>query len=68
MAPNLKFTPTPPLRLLRSPVILPDYVELEMRIAPGARCSAVANFDGRDTRELHEVRLQPGPALCVHAA
>ncbi len=42
--------------LPRSPVILPDYVELEMRIAPGARCSAVANFDGRDTRELHEVR------------
>lgn len=61
---NQLISPPPPLG---SPVILPDYVELEMRIAPGARCSAVANFDGRDTRELHEVRVQPGPALwCRH--
>jgi NAD kinase len=54
--PAILFTPICPHSLNFRPVILPDYVELEMRIAPGARCSAVANFDGRDTRELHEVR------------
>ncbi len=43
-----------------SPVILPDYVELELRIAPDARCPAVVCFDGRDSRELLQVGRPAG--------
>jgi hypothetical protein len=39
----------------RRPVILPDYVELELRISPDARCTALVCFDGRDTKELQQV-------------
>ncbi|KAI7846203.1 hypothetical protein COHA_000273 [Chlorella ohadii] len=71
--PAILFTPICPHSLNFRPVILPDYVELEMRIAPGARCSAVANFDGRDTRELHEgdsirVRMSPNPVPTINNA
>ena len=45
----------PPCPPPRRPVILPDYVELELRISPDARCTALVCFDGRDTKELQQV-------------
>lgn len=32
--------------------MLPDYAELELRVADEARCPALVCFDGKETREL----------------
>jgi hypothetical protein len=56
-----------------SPVILPDYADLELRIADDARCSAIVCFDGRDSRELDrgdsiKVRMSPNPVPTINNA
>ena len=48
---------------LCSPIILPDYCELELRIADGARSGAVCSFDGRSITEL-----APGDSIKVGRA
>ena len=55
------------------PVILPDYAELELRIADDSRCPAVACFDGRETVERAlgdsvRVRMSPNPVPTVNHA
>ncbi|KAL4425441.1 hypothetical protein ABPG75_009457 [Micractinium tetrahymenae] len=71
--PAILFTPICPHSLNFRPVILPDYVELELRIAPDARCPAVVCFDGRDSRELLQgdsikVRMSPNPVPTINNA
>jgi NAD+ kinase len=57
---SMLFTPICPHSLSFRPIILPDYAQLQLRIAGDARCGAVATFDGKNTTEL-----QPGDALHV---
>ncbi|KAL4446755.1 hypothetical protein ABPG77_007999 [Micractinium sp. CCAP 211/92] len=71
--PSILLTPICPHSLNFRPVILPDYVELELRIAPDARCPAVVCFDGRDSRELLQgdsikVRMSPNPVPTINNA
>ena len=57
--PAILFTPICPHSLSFRPVILPDYAQLELRIAGDARSGALATFDGEHCALL--VCL-PGPA------
>lgn len=71
--PAILFTPICPHSLNFRPVILPDYVELELRIAPDARCPAIVCFDGRESRELLQgdsikVRMSPNPVPTINNA
>lgn len=71
--PAILFTPICPHSLNFRPVILPDYAELDLRIADDARCSAVVCFDGRDSRELArgdsiKVRMSPNPVPTINNA
>ncbi|KAI3434837.1 hypothetical protein D9Q98_002892 [Chlorella vulgaris] len=71
--PAILFTPICPHSLNFRPVILPDYADLELRIADDARCSAIVCFDGRDSRELDrgdsiKVRMSPNPVPTINNA
>jgi NAD+ kinase len=58
--PAILFTPICPHSLSFRPVILPDYAQLELKIARDARSGALATFDGKFTTDL-----QPGDAVRV---
>ena len=54
-------------------MVLPDYAELELRVADDARCPAVVCFDGKETRELQRgdsvrVRMSPYPVPTINYA
>ena len=50
--PAILMTPICPHTLSFRPVILPDSVEMELRVADDARCSAWVSFDGKERCEL----------------
>jgi len=50
--PAILMTPICPHTLSFRPVVLPDSVEVELRVADDARCSAWVSFDGKERREL----------------
>ena len=64
------FTPICPHALSSRPLLLPDGVELRIRVPLTSRCTAWAAFDGRGRRELHRgdtlaVRVSPFPVPAV---
>jgi NAD+ kinase len=66
-------TPICPHTLSFRPVIFPDSVEIELRVAEDARCSAWVSFDGRDRCELESgdsifVRMSQYPIPTVNYA
>ena len=50
--PAILMTPICPHTLSFRPVVLPDSVEVELRVADDARCSAWVSFDGKERCEL----------------
>ena len=71
--PAILFTPICPHSLSFRPVVLPDYAELELRIAGDMRCSAWVCFDGKKRRELQRgdsvaVRMSPNPVPTIARA
>lgn len=71
--PAILFTPICPHSLSFRPVVLPDYAELELRIAGEARGSAWVCFDGKSRRELQRgdsvaVRMSPNPVPTIARA
>eukprot|EP00877_Chromochloris_zofingiensis_P011729 jgi/Chrzof1/680/Cz01g24260.t1 len=50
--PGILLTPICPHSLNFRPIVLPDYVELELRVPETARCSAWVCFDGKQRQEL----------------
>ena len=64
------FTPICPHALSSRPLLLPDGVELRIRVPLTSRCTAWAAFDGRGRRELQRgdtlaVRVSPFPVPAV---
>ena len=71
--PAILFTPICPHSLSFRPVVLPDYAELELRIAGDMRCTAWACFDGKHRRELLRgdavrVRMSANPVPTISKA
>ena len=71
--PAILFTPICPHSLSFRPVILPDYAELELRIAGDMRCTAWACFDGKHRCELMRgdavrVRMSANPVPTISKA
>merc|ERR1712159_407092 len=71
--PGILMTPICPHTLSFRPVIFPDSVELELRVAQDARCSAWVSFDGRDRCELESgdsifVRMSQFPIPTINYA
>ena len=71
--PAILMTPICPHTLSFRPVIFPDSVELELRVAQDARCSAWVSFDGRDRCELESgdsifVRMSQFPIPTINYA
>lgn len=71
--PAILMTPICPHTLSFRPVIFPDSVELELRVAQDARCSAWVSFDGRDRCELESgdsvfVRMSQYPIPTINYA
>ena len=71
--PAVLMTPICPHTLSFRPVIFPDSVEIELRVAEDARCSAWVSFDGRDRCELESgdsifVRMSQYPIPTVNYA
>jgi NAD+ kinase len=69
--PAILFTPICPHSLSFRPVILPDYAQIELRIAPDARSTALATFDGKAMVELQagdsvHVKLSPYPVPTIN--
>jgi len=69
--PAILFTPVCPHSLNFRPIVLPDYADLELQIAPGARASAWVSFDGKYRQELHDgdvmrVRMSPNPVATIN--
>jgi NAD+ kinase len=69
---SLLFTPVNAHALSSRPLLLPDGVELRIRVSPTARCTAFAAFDGRQRHELARgdtlvVRVSPFPLPSVSA-
>ena len=58
--PAILMTPICPHTLSFRPVILPDSVEVELRVADDARCSAWVSFDGKERAEL-----MPGDSVFI---
>ena len=58
--PAILMTPICPHTLSFRPVILPDSVEVELRVADDARCSAWVSFDGMERAEL-----MPGDSVFI---
>lgn len=57
---SMLFTPICPHSLSFRPIVLPDYAQLQLKIATDARSGAVATFDGKKMEEL-----LPGDSLHV---
>jgi NAD+ kinase len=51
--PAILFTPICPHSLNFRPIVLPDYADLELRVAENARSTAWVSFDGKHRQELH---------------
>lgn len=51
--PAILFTPICPHSLNFRPIVLPDYADLELRVADDARATAWVSFDGKHRQELH---------------
>ena len=71
--PSILMTPICPHTLSFRPVIFPDSVEIELRVAQDARCSAWVSFDGRDRCELESgdsvfVRMSQYPIPTINYA
>ena len=71
--PAILFTPICPHSLSFRPVVLPDYAELELRIAGDMRCTAWVCFDGKKRTELQQgdsvaVRMSPNPVPTIAKA
>lgn len=71
--PAILMTPICPHTLSFRPVIFPDSVEIELRVAQDARCSAWVSFDGRDRCELESgdsvfVRMSQYPIPTINYA
>lgn len=71
--PAILFTPICPHSLSFRPVVLPDYAELELRIAGDMRSTAMACFDGKHRRELARgdavrVRMSANPVPTISKA
>lgn len=69
--PAILFTPICPHSLNFRPIILPDYADLEMRVAENARAPAWVSFDGKYRQELQRgdvlrVRMSPNPVATVN--
>lgn len=68
---SMLFTPICPHSLSFRPIILPDYAQLQLRIAGDARSGAVATFDGKNMKELLpgdslHVRMSPFPVPTIN--
>lgn len=71
--PAILFTPICPHSLSFRPVVLPDYANIQLRVADDARCAALVCFDGRETRELQRgdsvsVCMSPYPVPTIDNA
>lgn len=71
VVPAILFTPICPHSLSFRPVILPDYAQLELKIAECARSPALVSFDGKEGRELKvgdsiKVRMSPNPVPTIN--
>eukprot|EP00887_Chlorella_sp_A99_P003580 scaffold7.g3580.t1 len=73
--PAPRFTLDPPAHSARRrrPVVLPDYANIQLRVADDARCAALVCFDGRETRELQRgdsvsVCMSPYPVPTIDNA
>ena len=71
--PAILMTPICPHTLSFRPVVFPDSVELELRVASDARCSAWVSFDGRGRCELESgdsvfVRMSEYPIPTINYA
>ena len=69
--PSILFTPICPHSLSFRPIVLPDYAQLQLRIAGDARSGALATFDGKFTQELLpgdsvQVRMSPYPVPTIN--
>ena len=69
--PSILFTPICPHSLSFRPIILPDYAQLQLRIAGDARSGALATFDGKFMQELLpgdsvHVRMSPHPVPTIN--
>jgi hypothetical protein len=71
--PAILLTPVCPHSLNFRPVVLPDYVELELRVPDAARCGAWVCFDGKHRQQLGRgdsvhVRMSPNPMPTINKA
>eukprot|EP00878_Enallax_costatus_P045452 GHUV01054764.1.p1 GENE.GHUV01054764.1~~GHUV01054764.1.p1 ORF type:complete len:179 (-),score=38.52 GHUV01054764.1:137-673(-) len=66
-------TPICPHSLNFRPIILPDYIEMELRVPETSRVSAWVCFDGKQRQELHRgdsvfVRMSENPVPTINRA
>jgi len=71
--PAILFTPVCPHSLSFRPVVLPDYAELELRVAGDMRSTAFVSFDGKGRQELGpgdvvRVRMSTHPVPTISKA
>jgi len=71
--PSILLTPVCPHSLNFRPVVLPDYVELELRVPDAARAGAWVCFDGKHRQQLGRgdsvhVRMSPNPMPTINKA
>jgi NAD kinase len=71
--PAILLTPVCPHSLNFRPVVLPDYVELELRVPDAARAAAWVCFDGKHRQQLMRgdsvhVRMSPNPMPTINKA
>jgi hypothetical protein len=69
--PAILFTPICPHSLNFRPIVLPDYVELELRVPEEARVNAWVCFDGKRRQELHRgdrvfVKMSENPVPTIN--
>jgi len=69
--PAILLTPICPHSLNFRPVVLPDYVELELRVPDSARVGAWVCFDGKRRQELHRgdrvfVKMSENPVPTIN--
>lgn len=69
--PAILLTPVCPHSLNFRPVVLPDYVELELRVPDAARAGAWVCFDGKHRQQLGRgdsvhVRMSPNPMPTIN--
>jgi NAD kinase len=71
--PGILLTPVCPHSLNFRPVVLPDYVDIELRVPDAARCGAWVCFDGKHRQQLGRgdrvrVRMSPNPMPTINKA